>query len=143
MEDEDINIEKNFLEKLKKYIIRFNCNIKTILLNLEIFLDNLRKNETISDIENLEEIADNDSLTEIDPFSNFNDDDENDAPIKIKQPNEVYYEMYKKARLEAKEAKRKAQQAYLEAKQIKDNHLLDVIDSDSDSDSDINELSNY
>ena len=98
-------------------------------------LDNLSKNETISDIENLEEI---------DPFSNFNDDDdENNAPIKIKQPNEVYYEMYKKARLEAKEAKRKAQQAYLEAKQIKDNHLLDVIDSDSDSDSDINELSNY
>ena len=48
--------------------------------------------------------------------------------------------MYKKARLEAKEAKKKAQKAYLEAKQIKDLHLLDIIDSDSDSDSDINEL---
>ena len=60
--------------------------------------------------------------------------------MKIKQPNEIYYEMYKKARLEAKEAKKKAQKAYLEAKQIKDLHLLDIIDSDSDSDSDINEL---
>lgn len=88
------------------------------------------------------EIAnDNDSLIEIDPFDDIeNLPNDETRPMKIKQPNEIYYEMYKKARLEAKEAKKKAQEAYLEAKQIKDLHLLDISDSDSDSDTDINEL---
>ena len=101
------------------------------------------ENNIIREKENVEYeiVDDNDSLTEIDPFDDNkilpNDDK---MPIKIKQPNEIYYEMYKKARLEAKEAKKKAQEAYLEAKQIKDLHLLDINDSDSDSDSDINEL---
>jgi hypothetical protein len=57
LDDEDINIGKNFLEKLKKYIIRFNCNIKTILLNLEIFLDNLRKNNIKDEDNNIVEIT--------------------------------------------------------------------------------------
>ena len=80
---------------------------------------------------------DNDSLTEIDPFDNAEIvlSDEK-MPLKIKEPNEIYYEMYKKARIEAKETKKKAQEAYLRAKEIKDLHLLNVIDSDSDSDSD-------
>jgi len=101
------------------------------------------KNNIISKEENAkyEIVNDNDSLTEIDPFNDVDilPNDEK-MPMKIKQPNEIYYEMYKKARLEAKEAKKKAQKAYLEAKQIKDLHLLDISDSDSDSDSDINEL---
>ena len=101
------------------------------------------KNNIISEKESAEYeiIDDNDSLTEIDPFDDVeNSSKDEKMPLKIKQPNEIYYEMYKKARLEAKEAKKKAQEAYLEAKQIKDLHLLDISDSDSDSDSDINEL---
>jgi hypothetical protein len=99
---------------------------------------NNEENNTKSD-ENVI-IDDNDSLTEIDPFDDVEilPNDEK-VPMKIKQPNEIYYEMYKKARLEAKEAKKKAQKAYLEAKQIKDLHLLDISDSDSDSETDINE----
>jgi hypothetical protein len=81
---------------------------------------------------------DNDSLIEIDPFD-FVENYEK-KPMKIKQPNEIYYELYKKARWEAKETKKKAQKAYLEAKKIKDLHLLDISDSETDSDSDINEL---
>ena len=101
------------------------------------------QNNIISEKESAEYeiIDDNDSLTEIDPFDDIqNSPNDEKMPIKIKQPNEIYYEMYKKARFEAKEAKKKAQEAYLEAKQIKDLHLLDISDSDSDSDTDINEL---
>lgn len=60
----------------------------------------------------------------------------NDSDImQLKKPNEVYLEIYKEARRRAKEAKKKAIQAYLEAKRIKSNYLLDEIES-SDSDSD-------
>ena len=111
-----------------------NSNLENVV-NLE--------NNTVQQELN-EDNEDNDSLTEIEPSIDIDDTSiyENKS-IKIKEANEVYYEMYKKARLEAKEAKIKAQHAYLEAKQIKDLHLLDVSDSDSDSDSDINNLSYY
>ena len=55
-----------------------------------------------------------------------------DEPMVLKDPNEVYYEMWKTARQKAKLAKKEALAAYLEAKQIKDNYMLDEIDSDSD-----------
>ena len=126
--DDDIIEENNYsIEKSDKIVIEDKKNNK-----------NLKEKDDI-DIDN-----DDDSLTEIDPFIDIEEMSviEN-KPMKIKQPNEVYYNMYKKARIEAKEAKKKAQYAYLEAKKIKDLHLLDVSDSDSDSDIDINENSNY
>ena len=52
--------------------------------------------------------------------------------IQLKKPNEVYLEIYKEARRRAKEAKMKAIQAYLEAKRIKSNYLLDEIESSDD-----------
>ena len=55
--------------------------------------------------------------------------------MQLKKPNEVYLEIYKEARRIAKEAKKKAILAYLEAKRIKSNYLLDEIES-SDEDSD-------
>lgn len=64
--------------------------------------------------------------------------------IALKKPNEVYYEIYKEARKKAKEAKKSAVIAYLEARNIKKTYMLDDIDSsdnDSDNDSD-NEYDN-
>jgi hypothetical protein len=145
VEDTNSNTKKNDEKKLKDLNNSIDVdNINDKLSDeYETTQEKLHVMEEEKEKENVEYeiVDDNDSLTEIDPF----DDDKilpNDdkMPIKIKQPNEIYYEMYKKARLEAKEAKKKAQQAYLEAKQIKDLHLLDINDSDSDSDSDINEL---
>ena len=52
--------------------------------------------------------------------------------VKLKNPNEVYMEIYKEARLKAKEAKKHAIQSYLEAKRIKSLYLLDEIDSSDD-----------
>ena len=52
--------------------------------------------------------------------------------ITLKKPNQVYYEIYKKAREKAKEAKKTAILAYLEMKNIKKTYMLDDID-ESDS----------
>jgi len=53
--------------------------------------------------------------------------------ITLKKPNQVYYEIYQKAREKAKDAKKSALVAYLEMKNIKKTYMLDDID-DSDSD---------
>ena len=57
--------------------------------------------------------------------------------ITLKKPNQVYYEIYKKAREKAKECKKAAIAAYLEAKNIKNTYMLeDNDDSDSEVESD-------
>ena len=57
---------------------------------------------------------------------------ENTDIVKLKNPNEVYMEIYKDARRKAKEAKKHAVQSYLEAKRIKSLYLLDEIESSDD-----------
>ena len=62
--------------------------------------------------------------------------------MQLKKPNQVYFELYKEARKKAKEAKRCAILAYLEAKNIKKTYMLDNLnDSDSDIDAEIDEVS--
>jgi hypothetical protein len=60
--------------------------------------------------------------------------------ITLKKPNQVYYEIYKKAREKAKECKKVAIAAYLEAKNIKNTYMLE--DND-ESDSDEDELDDF
>lgn len=50
--------------------------------------------------------------------------------LKLKKPSEVYYNMYQIAKQKARELKKSAIAAYLEAKQIKSTHMLE--DSESD-----------
>ena len=57
---------------------------------------------------------------------------ENTDIVKLKNPNEVYMEIYKEARRKAKDAKKHAIQSYLEAKRIKSLYLLDEIESSDD-----------
>ena len=68
---------------------------------------------------------------------------ENDLEtMTLKKPNEVYYEKYKEARNKAKEAKKNAIMAYLEAKNIKKLYMLDDLDySDNEIDNEIEEVS--
>ena len=55
--------------------------------------------------------------------------------LKLKKPTEVYYEIYRTAKQKAKELKKSAIAAYLEAKQIKSVHMLeDSSDSDDNDD---------
>ena len=59
--------------------------------------------------------------------------------IFLKNPNDVYQELYRKAREKAKQLRKVAMEAYLEAKEIKTKYMLDEFDDseeDSDSESD-------
>ena len=58
--------------------------------------------------------------------------DDNTDSISLKKPDEVYLAIYKEAKRKAKEAKRAAIQAYLEAKRIKNKYMLDEIESSDD-----------
>jgi hypothetical protein len=57
--------------------------------------------------------------------------------IKLKKPNEVYYEIYKAAREKAKLAKKAAVEAYLEAQNIKTRYMLDDLDESDDDENNI------
>ena len=52
--------------------------------------------------------------------------------IKLKKPNEVYYDLFNKAKNKAREAKKMAIQSYLEAKKIKETYLLEDVDLSED-----------
>jgi hypothetical protein len=54
--------------------------------------------------------------------------------LKLKNPNDVYMEIYKKSLKKAKEAKKKAIKAYLEAKKIKEEYILNDLDSSDGED---------
>ena len=94
--------------------------------NLEEENNNL---EEITNLDIIDDLDDSNELREID--LDINEDDE---PIILKKPNEVYYEIYKSARDKAKHMREVAIQAYLEAKQIKSKYMLsDIEDSDDES----------
>jgi len=57
----------------------------------------------------------------------------NDEIIKLKNPNEVYMEIYKIAKQKAKQHKKAAISAYLEAKKIKNTYLLEDLENSEDS----------
>jgi hypothetical protein len=65
-----------------------------------------------------------------------------DDTITLKKPNQVYFELYKEAREKAKQAKKNAIIAYLQAKNIKKTYMIENMnDSDSDLDQEIDEVS--
>jgi hypothetical protein len=83
-----------------------------------------------------EVIEDPNVLKEVDLFSTL---ENNLETITLKKPNQVYHEIYMKARDKAKEAKKTAILAYLEMKNIKKTYMLDDID---ESDSEFEEFEN-
>ena len=84
-----------------------------------------------------EDTNDINELTEIDFASNL--DISTDDKMTLKKPNQVYYEIYKQARKKAKQAKKDAIMAFLEAKNIKKTYMLEDLD---ESDSDASDLDN-
>jgi hypothetical protein len=91
--------------------------------------------ETLSDIEEL--IDTSNDLTEV----NLTPMSPDLETITLKKPNQVYYEIYKAARNKAKEAKKQAILAFLEAKNIKKTYMLEGLDDSEDSDMDFDDLS--
>ena len=100
------------------------------------------KNVVLSNIVETSDISENDlsnsktlEKNELEEVSlNVDDDD----TIKLKNPNDVYLDIYRIAKEKAKLAKKQAIKAYLEAKKIKDLYLLDSVDtSEDDSDEEL------
>ena len=52
--------------------------------------------------------------------------------LKLKDPNEIYFEIWKNSRTKAKKLKKQALNAYLEAKKIKSNYMLNELDNSDD-----------
>ena len=106
------------------------------------FSSNSNNDNIILEIEDLSvepiKIEDSNALKEVDLSSCLEDNLES---FTLKKPNQVYYEIYKKAREKAKDAKKEAILAFLEAKNIKKTYMLDDIDeSDEDEDLNFNEI---
>jgi len=122
-ENNEIKINIDLEENNKK---KNNKNLKNIKLEEEnIILD-------IEDLtpENLETNISNE-MVEITDNLFCNDD----TAIKLKNRNQVYDEIYQKAKNKAKELKNAAIVAYMELKNIKNMYMLDnVYDSESDVD---------
>ena len=81
--------------------------------------------------ENTNTLVKSDNNNELSEIAN------SEKSINLKKPNEVYLEIYKKAKEKAKEARLEAIKAFLTLKEIKKTYLLDEIDiSDDESDDD-------
>jgi hypothetical protein len=94
-------------------------------LELDLEIEDLNKEEEKNNLKEFEFSLSNDNHLET---------------ISLKKPNEVYDEIYRKARKKAKELKKQAILAYLEARNIKKTYMLDDIEnSDSDNESDFGE----
>jgi hypothetical protein len=118
---------------------------KTILeQDLEEKVNNDKDNdedEILIDIENLDKNIE-ENTDELKEITNLDLTLDNLETIQLKKPNQVYFELYKEARNKAKQAKKNAILAYLEAKNIKKTYMLENInDSDSDFDAEIDEVS--
>ena len=90
---------------------------------------NTNDTNMIDDIDDIDETNATDELNEID--IDYNDISDT---INLKNPNEVYYEIYKKAREKAKEYRLLTLEAYLKAKQIKTKYMLANIDDSDEED---------
>jgi len=159
VEKEDLvteNLENNVENKTKKEEIEENqeTEVSTVINNLVDTTESNENNEEVENKENVEELSevvnnvekekvDEDEKQEVieEPVKPLekNDDLEEielniteEEPMRLKEPNEVYLDIYKQAREKARKAKNEAIKAYLEAKRIKELYMLDVVDSSSD-----------
>ena len=99
-------------------------NEATIEPDMSTYLEESKTNKT--NITNITKSFDLEDITD-----NLNVHDERN--IKLKKPNEVYYEIYKIAKGKAKQHKKAAITHYLEAKKIKNTYLMDDLDYSDDS----------
>jgi len=100
--------------------------------------NSLLKNNSLNDTNiknganNLEKIEslELNELTELTELTEADLEIKNDENLKLKKPNDIYYEIYSVAKEKARTARKLAFDAYLEVKKIKKTYMLD--DSDSD-----------
>jgi hypothetical protein len=153
--DDDVSVEYDLEEDEEEEIyhppLTFGSEIKSsaIIVNTSkpsVQFKNLEEEPDLNGLEEIdfdinsiveEDTNDINELTEIDFASNL--DISTDDKMTLKKPNQVYYEIYKQARKKAKQAKKDAIMAFLEAKNIKKTYMLEDLD---ESDSDASDLDN-
>jgi len=134
------------LEKFIKETANELTNItQTNSKGLEELEKEVPNDNIVLEIEELDfsEKEDPNTLKEVDLSSSLVNSLES---ITLKKPNQVYYEIYKKAREKAKECKKVAIAAYLEAKNIKNTYMLednDDSDSENEDESDLDDFDKY
>jgi hypothetical protein len=82
--------------------------------------------EELTSVLDVDDLADIDELKEVDTLNI--DEEHVEESVILKQPKEVYLELYKKAREKAKAMKREMILSFLEAKHIKESYMIDVYD---------------
>lgn len=157
LKEEELELEIDTEEKDKKIDNYFDSLENTDIIEDKdsiIRIDNNNNNDNNNNDNNnndndvhidfeIEDLNNNDPVHEnIEEIKEIEMDLENLEPIKLKKPNEVYFDLYKEARNKAKLAKKNAILAYLEVKNIKKTFMLDnLTDSDSDFDNEVDEIS--
>jgi hypothetical protein len=81
---------------------------------------------SVNNLEKIESLE----LNELTELKDADLEIKNDENLKLKKPNDIYYEIYSAAKEKARTARKLAFDAYLEVKKIKKTYMLD--DSDSD-----------
>jgi hypothetical protein len=153
--EEDINLNINNETIIDILSVSNNADISNINTIIKIdeneFKEQLEKNENESnnedknnlDIEHLnefEKLEEIDELKEIELDVNLENNDVDS--LTLKNPRQVYFDLYKEAREKAKAAKKNAIIAYLEAKNIKKTYMIDTLEeNESDIDAEIDEVS--
>ena len=130
------NININILENIKENEEREKNSLgsQTLLLLEEGSQSQLEENVKSDNIDlQIEDLAEPIEFKELGEEELKLNLENNSETIKLRKPNEVYYEIYKKAREKAKELKKNAIVAYLEAKNIKKTYMLEDIDSSDES----------
>ena len=122
--NEDSNINDDY--NIENEIAQFNNNNN----------ENNSFKYLINSLETIE--CNNDGSIELNNLDNIA---ENTEPMELKTHEAIYLEIYKKAKQKAKEIRKNAIAAFLEAKNIKTKYNLDTIMDDSSSDEE-NELLN-
>ena len=134
----ECDMDKEIINSLEKSneLFENNKNMeKEMSSNLQNS-DNIEEKETVNEIINSLETTNN--LEKSNDLEEIELSYDNLDTIKLKNPNEVYLDIYKAAREKAKKAKNEAIKAYLEAKKIKELYMLDIIDSSDEDDEESN-----
>ena len=152
LKEEELELEIDTEEKDKKIDNYFDSLENTDIIEDKDSIIRIDNNDNHNNNNNdnvvhidfeIEDLNNNDPVHEnIEEIKEIEMDLENLEPIKLKKPNEVYFDLYKEARNKAKLAKKNAILAYLEVKNIKKTFMLDnLTDSDSDFDNEVDEIS--
>ncbi len=131
------NLPKNEILKPKISIEHSSkkINISDELQEVDITAETDDEDDELQEHEiDLSEDEDEDEDEEFDGMKVIKNIKVNDEKtiLKLKKPDEVYYELYKTAKEKAKQARKEAIALFLEAKSIKAKYMLDEIDESDD-----------